>query len=289
MIASFRIMPMRSPLPPNRWLTCPRPDPDAALRLWCLPFAGGGAAVWHPWAAPLAGLAEIVAVRPPGRENRFTEPAFARMREIIPPLLDQIAPFAHEDYALCGHSLGGLVAYELACALRQHGLRAPRALIVCGVRAPHYVPDQPWLHPMPRDEFITHVERRYGAIPPEIRDSPEILDLLLPVLRSDLELYETYQATPTTRLSVPILALGGASDANVTTAQLLDWKHYTTAAFDAVTLPGGHFFPQENLAATIACVRHFLQQCVATSSTSRSIPTSRALANELPATPAHRS
>lgn len=262
MIGSFEIAPMRTPLPSTRWLTCPRPAPSAPLRLWCLPFAGGGAAVWHPWAALLAGTAEIVALRPPGRENRLSETPFARLREMIPALVEQLAPFAHEDYALCGHSLGGLVAFELAHALRARGLGSPRALIVCGVRAPHHAPDEPWLHGLPRDPFIAQVERRYGPIPPEIRARPEILDLLLPVLRADLEVYETYRYAASAPLPIPLLALGGQDDGNVSPAQLLDWRSYTTGRFETALLEGGHFFPQENLRPTVDRVRSFLEACL---------------------------
>jgi medium-chain acyl-[acyl-carrier-protein] hydrolase len=261
MIDRFKILPMRSLLPLSRWLVCPRPDLHAPMRLWCLPFAGGGAAVWHPWAGALAGIAEVVAVRPPGRESRFIEPAFVDLREMIPPLVEVIAPFAHEDYALCGHSLGGLVAYELARALRSHGLGAPRALVLCAVRAPHHAPDEPWLHRLPRLEFIESVEHRYGAIPPEIRDSPEVLDLLLPVLRADLQAYETYRHVPDAPLAIPVLALGGEQDGNVSRPQLLDWRDYTTGPFEAGLLPGGHFFPQENFAPTVERVRDYLARC----------------------------
>lgn len=241
---------------------CPRPDAAAPLRLWCVPFAGGGAAVWHPWAARLAGLAEIVAVRPPGRENRLSERPYLRLLQLIPLLVDLIAPFATEDYALCGHSLGGLIVFELARALRARGLRSPQALIVSGVRAPHFVPDRPLLHELPQREFVAEVQRRYGEIPAEIRDHPEFLDLLLPVLRADLEVYETYQHVPGAPLDVPLLALGGDRDANVSRAQIRDWAGYTTGRFEADILPGGHFFIQENVAAVTSRVREFLEQIV---------------------------
>ena len=265
---------------------CPRADPAAPLRMWCLPFAGGGAAAWHPWAQPLAGLAEVVAFRPPGRENRVSEPAFVRLHDIIPPLVDQIAPFANEDYALCGHSLGGLVAFELARALRARGLGLPRALVVCGVRAPHFPADEPWLHPLPRARFIAEVEQRYGAIPPEIRDCPDVMDLLLPVLRADLEIYETYRYAPGQPLPVPLLALGGELDRNVPRPALLAWSGYTTERFKSGWIRrGGHFFPQEQLADTLPPVRAFLEQCVragaanstaSTSAPSRPRPTAAA-------------
>jgi medium-chain acyl-[acyl-carrier-protein] hydrolase len=260
MHASFAIAPVRVPLPPSKWLMCPRPDAGAPLRLWCVPFAGGGAAVWHPWAARLAGLAEVIAVRLPGRENRLAEAAFTRLLQLIPVLIEMIAPFAAEEYALCGHSLGGLVVFELARAMRARGMRMPQALIISGVRAPHYPPDLPLLHQLPQREFVAQVQQRYGDIPSEIRDHPEFLDLLLPVLRADLEMYETYRYVPSAPLDVPILALGGDRDENVTRTQLFDWGAYTNGQFEAEIIPGGHFFQQENLALTTDRVREFLAQ-----------------------------
>jgi medium-chain acyl-[acyl-carrier-protein] hydrolase len=258
MLASFEISPVRAPLPSSKWLMCPRPDAAAPLRLWCVPFAGGGAAVWHPWAAQLAGLAELIAVRLPGRESRLSEAPFVRLLQIIPILVDLIAPFATEDYALCGHSFGGLVVFELTRALRARGLRLPQALIVSGVRAPHHGPDRPLLHQMPHRQFIAEVERRYGAIPTELRDHPEFLDLLLPILRADLEAYETYRYVPAPPLEMPLLALGGDRDANVSREQVFDWGAYTTGRFEAEMLPGAHFFVQDDVATTTSRVREFL-------------------------------
>ena len=260
MLGSFEIAPVRAPVPSSKWLMCPRSDVTVPLRLWCVPFAGGGAAVWHPWAAKLTGLAEIVAIRLPGRENRLSEAPFTRLFHFLPLLIELIAPFANEDYALCGHSLGALVVFELTRGLRARGLRLPQAIVVSGARAPHHRPDLPLVHTLPHREFLTEVQRRYGEIPPEIRDHPEFLDLLLPVLRADLEVYETYHHVPAAPLDVPMLALGGATDAIVTREQVFDWGAYTTAAFEAEILPGGHFFPQENLDATTSCVRQFLER-----------------------------
>jgi medium-chain acyl-[acyl-carrier-protein] hydrolase len=228
--------------------------------MWCLPFAGGGAAIWHGWARPLAGLAEIVALRPPGRENRHAEQPFIALADLVPALVEQLAPYVNEDYVLCGHSLGGLAAFEVARALRTRGLNLPQALIVCGVRAPHHGPDLPLLHRLPHADFIAGVERRYGAIPREIREHPEFLDLLLPVLRADLEVFETYAHAPAPPLHVPILALGGENDHIVSRSQLLGWRAHTSAYFEAEMIPGGHFFPQDNPVETTRRVRAFLSR-----------------------------
>src|SRR5206468_8101553 len=103
---------------------------------------------------------------------------------------------------------------------------------------------------------------RYGAIPAEIRDHPEFLELLLPALRADLEMYETYEHAFAAPLEVPVLALGGESDAIVSTAQVLDWRAHTNGEFEAEILPGGHFFPQDNLGPTTRRVRAFLSRFV---------------------------
>jgi surfactin synthase thioesterase subunit len=111
---------------------------------------------------------------------------------------------------------------------------------------------------LPRQEFLAEVERRYGPIPPEIRNAPEFLDLLLPVLRADLQMYETYQHVAAAPLDVPVLALGGNTDAIVSRAQVLDWRAYTRGEFVAEILPGGHFFPQDDVRLTTERVRTFL-------------------------------
>jgi medium-chain acyl-[acyl-carrier-protein] hydrolase len=206
----------------------------------------------------MAGLAEIISVRAPGRENRVAEAPLVDIWDYVAELLGQIAPYAGEDYALCGHSLGALVVFELYRALRARGLGLPRAIILCGARAPHHPPDLPLLHTLAREDFVAGVERRYGAIAPEIRDHPEFLDLLLPALRADLEMYETYQHTAGPPITAPVLALGGDADAIVSPAQVLDWRIHTSGVFEADILSGGHFFPQDNVAATTRRVRSFL-------------------------------
>lgn len=251
---------MLRPLPRSPWIACPRSAPGATLRLWCLSFAGGGAAVWFPWAQELAGIADIVAVRLPGRETRVAEKPLTRVDAMVAALLPILRPHADEDYMLCGHSLGGLLAFEVARALHAAGLPAPCGLVIAGLRAPHHPPDQPLVHPLPDDALLAEVERRYGAFPAEVRANPDLLSLLLPVLRADLEAYETYRHVAGAPLSAPLLALGGAQDANVTREQLADWARYTDADFESGIVPGGHFFLQENRAAVAPLVREFLRR-----------------------------
>src|SRR5947208_15726994 len=101
------------------WLTRPRPNPSARLRLFCLPFAGGGASAYHTWPEGLPGDVEVCAVQPPGREGRFREPAFARLRPLVTALTDALRPHLDRPFAVFGHSLGALVAFEWVRELRR--------------------------------------------------------------------------------------------------------------------------------------------------------------------------
>ncbi len=249
---------MPAPLAASKWLSCPRPDPAAPMRLWCLPFAGGGAAVWHPWAARLAGSAEIVGVRLPGRENRIAERPVSEFEPLVAAIADELAPHVHERDVLCGHSLGAILAFEVARELRARRLPGPAGLVVAGARAPHLPRTEPDLRHLPDDNFVAQVDRRYGGIPPTVRENREFLDLFLPALRADLTIFETYRHTAAPALAVPLLALGGSDDLHVSRAQVLAWGAHTTGIFSVDFFRGGHFFPQGQVDAVTARVGDFL-------------------------------
>jgi medium-chain acyl-[acyl-carrier-protein] hydrolase len=250
-----------SKVPPvGAWVSCARPDPAAPWRLWCLPFAGGGASAWNPWSARLAGIAEIAALRPPGRESRLREAPSTRWRPLVEHLLAEMTPHLGRRYALAGHSLGAMLAFELARLARDRGLPAPAALIVSGARAPGTPRREPDLHALPDAEFIEELDRRYQGIPPGLRSEPELLALLLPVMRADLTIFETYAHAAGAPLALPILAMSGVSDPHVSREEALAWGRQTTGKFEAEFFPGGHFFVQSELGAVTARVARFLAE-----------------------------
>ncbi|MDO8539062.1 MAG: thioesterase domain-containing protein [Opitutaceae bacterium] len=251
---------MLTPITGNKWLSCPQPGIPAPLRLWCFPFAGGGAAAWHPWAPRLSGVAQIVAFRLPGRESRLAEPPIASPVTLIAALAAEMAPYADETYAVYGHSLGGILAFETARELRARGLPEPRAVVISGVRAPHLPRTEPDLHHLPAEEFVYQIHHRYGGIPDEIRDDAEFIELMLPALRADLSVYETYQFRNGAPLNAPLLALGGFHDATVPREQILGWARHTASRFECEFFPGEHFFVQSHLGAVTQRVRMFLSQ-----------------------------
>ncbi|MDQ2882204.1 MAG: alpha/beta fold hydrolase [Actinomycetota bacterium] len=222
------------------WTQVSRPRPAARLRLICLPAAGGGASRYRDWPAHLPDDVEVVSVQLPGRENRFNEPAIESMEPLVGQLLDGLAGHLVRPFALFGHSMGGLIAFELVRRLRPRGLQ-PVHLVTSGCRAPHLRSRSPDWHTLPDREFIAAVEE-LGGIPPELLADRQFLDTMLPMLRSDCALTETYVCRPQAPLSCPVTAFGGLQDQEVFPEDVRAWSSHTTGPFRAHLLPGDHFF-----------------------------------------------
>jgi surfactin synthase thioesterase subunit len=145
-------------------------------------------------------------------------------------------------FVLLGHSMGGLLAFEIARALRARGYAMPQLLVITGCRPPHTIVVKNPLHVLQDKELIDILQKRYGGIPPAVRDNPELQTLLLPALRADFQMIETYRYADGPPLDVPLLVLGGADDPAVSASDLSDWRRYTTKQCNVRLLPGAHFF-----------------------------------------------
>ena len=216
----------------------------AALRLICLPYAGGGTAGYHRWRTKLPAAIEVVALSLPGHDGRLNEPLCTDLQTLVEAQIDSLAQNEMLDrpFALLGHSMGAWLAFEIARTLRRRNLPMPGLLIVTASRPPAIAaPVKPW-HQLPDDDLVARVDARYGGIPPAIRQNPDALRLLLPALRADLQMIESYRFNEEPPLDVDILALGGTDDPAVSVTQINDWHRHTTREFSARLLPGGHFF-----------------------------------------------
>ncbi|HKR50298.1 MAG TPA: alpha/beta fold hydrolase [Pseudonocardiaceae bacterium] len=225
------------------WVQVSHPRPDARLRLICLPAAGGGASRYRDWPAHLPDDVEVVSVQLPGRESRFTEPPIESMEQLTGPLLDGLAGYLTPPFALFGHSMGALIAFELARRMRRmrpEGL-APVHLFASGCRAPHLPSRSPDRHPLPAPEFLAAVGE-LGGIPPELLAEGQLLEAMLPTLRSDFTLRETYLFRLGAPLSCPVSAFGGLQDEEVPPEDVRAWSRHTSGTFRVHLLPGGHFF-----------------------------------------------
>lgn len=218
--------------------------PDPLVRLVCVPYAGGGAAVFHEWAAGLPAAVEPWAVRMPGRDARLTEPPRTDLRATAGELADALAPTLSGPYAFFGHSLGAFVAFETVRALRGRGVPEPVLLAVSARNAPQEPTYRGAVHQLPDEEYLNVLDRRYGAIPPLIREDARMRAMYLPILRADTTMLETYRYVPGPALSCPVIAYGGTEDPETTPESLAGWGKMTRGGCTGVLLPGDHFFLQ---------------------------------------------
>ncbi|MEU4515991.1 thioesterase domain-containing protein [Nonomuraea wenchangensis] len=205
----------------------------------CLPYAGGGASAYSGLLRRLTGLT-VVPLQLPGRENRIGEPPAFTISDIA----DEVAPATGEPYVLYGHSMGARLAFEVARELRRRGLREPSRLYVGGAHPPDRRVPLAAAADLPDDAFIEQLIRRSGALP-ELRDLPELRELMLPVLRSDFAWIKNYAFAPEPPLDTPIVAFAGLDDGEAGVAEMLGWARHTSAGFRLRTIRGGHLFVKD--------------------------------------------
>ena len=240
------------------WLTTPLPQLAATIRLFCFPPAGAGASLFHGWAEALPSLIEVSAVHLPGREVRIAEPPFTRMGALVEAVSREIELAADRPFALFGHSLGGWVAFELARKLRAAGGPTPSLLLVAGCGAPHVAEPNARIHDLPDAEFLAAV-RALNGIPEAALAHPELIELMLPTLRADFTVYETYRYTDAPVLGCPITAFGGREDPRVPRSALEAWSAQTTGRFDLRMFDGDHFFLNTARAELLRSIAEELQ------------------------------
>lgn len=229
------------------------PDSSAELRLFCLPYGGGSAATYKPWRTIVPRQVDLALVEPPARGARFGEPAATDARALASELASELLPHVDRPWALFGHSMGALVAYELALALLARGARAPTALFVSGRQAPHLPYRTQPLHALGRDELLAEL-RRLNGTPADVLNHPTLLDLMLPVLRSDFALCEAYVPSAPATLPCPISVFGGIADPLVPREDLEAWRQYTAGECRVRVLPGDHFYFSQSPAAMLGAL-----------------------------------
>lgn len=223
------------------WLAVPRPNPQARLRLFCFPYSGASASVYYRWADGLPAALEVCPVQLPGRGTRLSEPPFGRLDDMVPLAAEALVPYLDRPFALFGHSMGALLAFEVARYLRRHHRVAPARLVVSGHSGPQLPDRNPPLHGLPEPEFRERL-RELNGTPPEVLEHPELMQLLIPILRADFAASETYVYRAEEPLDCAIGAYGGLADLHVSRAELEAWREQTTGPFSLRMLPGDHFY-----------------------------------------------
>ncbi len=233
---------MRNNAESDSWFICFKSNPAARLRLFCFPYAGGGASSFYTWAKELPPDVEIIAIQMPGLESRLMEPPITKVLLAVQILEHAIYPKLRNPFAFFGHSLGAFISFELTRRLsKQYGLE-PVHLFVSGIRAPQIASSNPPMHHLPESAFLAELGRRYSGIQEEILQNPAIMQELLPGLRASFEMYESYKYMTGDLLDCPITAFGGLEDDTVRQADLEAWRYQTKCAFTLRMVPGNHFF-----------------------------------------------
>lgn len=225
------------------WFAYANPRPTAQLRLFCLPFAGGSAVIFRNWANALPGFVEVCPIQLPGRGARLREQPFTSMQSLIDAIEPSISANLDKPFAFFGHSMGATISFELIHKLRSERGLEPAHFFVSGRHAPQIPEPDPITFNLPRVEFIQEIRRLEGT-PQEILENPELLELLLPVLRADFELIQTYEYVDRPRLKCPITVLGGIADKDVSREHLEAWREQSSGPFRICLFSGNHFFLQ---------------------------------------------
>jgi medium-chain acyl-[acyl-carrier-protein] hydrolase len=232
------------------------------LKLFCFPYAGGTALVFKKWADFLPSSVEVIPVELPGRGARLQEPPFLSLPVLIEELAEVIRLLLDRPFIFYGHSMGAIIAFELTRFLRRNHDREPQALFVGGRRAPQTTNSEPVTYNLPKDEFIEELIKLNGT-PIEVIEHAELMDMLIPLLRADFQLTQTYEYTADAPLRCPITAYGGLQDYHVTHDLLLPWKEQTSSKFALHMLPGGHFFLRSSQSQLLGLLARELHKIIA--------------------------
>jgi len=227
--------------PANPWLYYFEPNPKASVRLFCFPYAGGTALVYRTWAQQFPPSVEVVAIQLPGRATRMREPPIPKLTDLVGPIASALAPFLDKPFAFFGHSMGALISFEVVRFFRRQGRELPRHMFVSGRSAPQLNSERRPLYNLPTDELLAELQQLEGT-PREVLEHPELMDLMLPTLRADFSVCDTYEYTEEAPLACPITAFGGLQDSDISRRKVEAWREQTSAPFTLRMFPGNHFF-----------------------------------------------
>jgi surfactin synthase thioesterase subunit len=244
-------------MPINPWLLHKKTSTPKDFRIYCFSHAGGNGASFLEWQDQLDSRIEVCAIQLPGRGGRFRERPLTSMNMVVERVAEAIGGEPDIPFAFFGHSLGALIAFELARRLRRTALPSPRHLVVSGCDAPSRRLAGGAVHMLP-DDHLVQLLSNFGGIPPDILRHKELLALMLPTIRADFTMVDDYRFTEGPPLAMPISVFAGRTDRAVNSTSLSDWAGETTGGVELEWFDGGHFFIDQDRGAVLASLNRKL-------------------------------
>ncbi len=243
------------------WIVRPEMRPAARLRLFCFSYAGGAASIYRPWTRELPPEVELCAIQLPGRESRLLEQPLSEMSTLVERLADVLEPYLDRPFAFFGHSMGALVSFDVARELRRrHGI-SPIHLFVSGHAAPQVERRRAPVHQLPDAAFVDAI-RELNGTPEQVLQNAELMELVLPALRADLAVCETYRYAAEAPLDCAISAYGGLADAEVRYDDLRAWQTHTSGQFRLRLFDGDHFYLRDQRSALVETICQSLRPAI---------------------------
>ncbi|MBE5096681.1 thioesterase [Bacillus thuringiensis] len=227
--------------------------------LFCLPYAGGSESIYANWKKYLDPSIELHAIKLSGRGKRFNESLYSSLDKAIEDIYSQIKPYLHKPFIFFGHSMGSLLAYELAYKVKQLNGVNPFHMFLSGGKTPQgYANENKKIHLFPNEEFKNEI-KQMGGTPQEILDNPELLDIFIPILKSDFKIIENYIfSSDNFKFDCNITVLHGRKD-DISEEEILRWKLYTKKNCNIVPFEGGHFFINECTESIVKLINQEIQ------------------------------
>lgn len=223
------------------WVINFKPRPNALMRMFCFSHAGGSAHAFAPWAQALPTKLEVLGLQLPGRGARMFELPYTSLPALVHDVAIELRPYLNKPFVFFGHSMGAIVSFELARYFRARGMQKPRHLFLSGSGAPRHRVREIMRSTLSDEDLIEEL-RSFNGISPQILNDTELMRIMLPTVRADFAVCETYVYQPGLPLEIPISAFGGSEDPEIPEDSLQLWEEETKEQFSLRMFPGGHFY-----------------------------------------------
>lgn len=250
----------------NPWIVQFDQKENAKINLICFHYAGGSASFFAKWNEFVGPNIQLIAVQLPGRRARLHEKPLRRISEIVSAFDQAVKPFLNKPFAVIGYSLGSVLAFEWIRLLQDRQGLAPIFFFPMACSAPQISLGYPKIHQMVDKEFLEMMGQLFGAIPNSVLSDPDMIAAMLPGMKADIEVLETYRFQENRKLNVPILAIGGDMDPATTSAGLAAWQEHTEVRFEMREYQGDHFFVNGHEKEIVSFITSFLSNPLSSSS-----------------------